>query len=92
MATNNDIFSAGQQSLGYQYQPRFGLLRMMELPEDTALLIERDDDLDFTDGEDAQTLASLKHKAPGDRLTDLSPDFCDPWRRRFMGGVSPVTF
>jgi hypothetical protein len=75
MSDNSDIFSAGQQALGYQYQPRFGMLRMMELPEDTALLIEKDDDLDFTNGEDDQILASLKHKAPGDRLTDLSPDF-----------------
>ena len=75
MSASTDAFSAGQQSLGYQYQPRFGLLRMLELPEDTALLIEKDDDLDFSDSDDAKTLASLKHKESGDRLTDLSLDF-----------------
>ena len=44
---------------------------MIRLPEDTACFIERDDDIDFTDPEEGQILASLKHKAPGDRLTDL---------------------
>jgi hypothetical protein len=48
---------------------------MIRLPEDTACFIERDDDIDFTDPEEGQILASLKHKAPGDRLTDLNPDF-----------------
>lgn len=77
MSQNNDIFSAGPQSLGYQYQPRYGLLRMMELPEDTALLIERDYDLDFTVGDDAQTLASLKHKAPWGQTHGLEPGFLE---------------
>lgn len=75
MSERADQFSAGEQSLGYQYQSRFGLLQMMQLPEDTALLIEKDDDLDFADGNDSQTLASLKHKSEGDRLADLSTDF-----------------
>lgn len=70
-----DQYSAGEQGLGYIYQPRFALLRLLQLTESTSLLIEKDDDLDFLDKEGVKTLASLKHKAEGDRLTDLSTDF-----------------
>lgn len=73
--TPTDQFSAGEQGLGYFYQPRFGLLRLMDLPESTSVLIEKDDDLDFLDKNGIKTLCSLKHKAVGDRLTDLSTDF-----------------
>lgn len=72
---SSDKYSAGEQGLGYIYQPRFALLRLLQLPESTAVLIEKDDDLDFIDKDGIKTLASLKHKAPGDRLTDLSTDF-----------------
>ena len=37
--------------------------------------MEKDDDLDFIDGDGGKSLASLKHKAVGDRLTNLSVDF-----------------
>lgn len=70
-----DQYSAGEQGLGYIYQPRFALLRLLQLPESTSVLIEKDDDLDFLDKDGVKTLASLKHKAVGDRLTDLSTDF-----------------
>lgn len=70
-----DQYSAGEQGLGYIYQPRFALLRLLQLPESTSILIEKDDDLDFLDKDGVKTLASLKHKADGDRLTDLSTDF-----------------
>lgn len=70
-----DKFSAAEQGLGYVYQARLGLLRLLELPEDTVILLEKDDDLDFIDGEGGKSLASLKHKAVGDKLTDLSTDF-----------------
>lgn len=70
-----DQYSAGEQGLGYIYQPRFALLRLLQLPESTSVLIEKDDDLDFLDKDGVKTLASLKHKAVGDRLTDLSIDF-----------------
>lgn len=70
-----DKYSAGEQGLGYIYQPRFAMLRLFELPESTELLIEKDDDLDFLDQGGSKTLGSLKHKAEGDRLTDRSPDF-----------------
>lgn len=73
--STGDQFSAGEQGLGYIYQARFALLRLLQLPEDTAVLMEKDDDLDFVDIEGCKTLASLKHKATGDRLTNLSPDF-----------------
>ncbi len=71
----NNSFSAGEQGLGYTYQARFALLRLLQLPEDSTVLMEKDDDLDFVDDKGVKTLASLKHKAKGDRLTDLSTDF-----------------
>jgi hypothetical protein len=71
----SDKYSAGEQGLGYIYQPRFALLRLLELPESTEVLIEKDDDIDFIDANGPKALASLKHKAEGDRLTDLSTDF-----------------
>jgi hypothetical protein len=86
MGDTNDNFSAGEQALGYLYQVRYALLQMITLPEDTACFIERDDDIDFTDPVEGQILASLKHKAPSDRLTDLSPDFWKSvriWLTRF---------
>jgi hypothetical protein len=72
---STDQYSASEQGLGYIYQPRFALLRLLQLPEDTAVLIEKDDDLDFLDSNGVKTLASLKHKGIGDRITDLSTDF-----------------
>jgi hypothetical protein len=68
-------YSASEQGLGYIYQPRFALLRLLQLPENTSVLIEKDDDLDFIDSNGVKSLASLKHKGTGDRLTDLSTDF-----------------
>lgn len=70
-----DQFSAGEQGLGYMYQARLALLQLLQLPEDTAIFLEKDDDLDFIDSDGGKSLASLKHKAIGDRLTDLSTDF-----------------
>ena len=70
-----DQYSAGEQGLGYIYQARLALLQLLQMPEDTAIFVEKDDDLDFIQGEGGKSLASLKHKAVGDRLTDLSTDF-----------------
>lgn len=70
-----DRYSAGEQGLGYIYQARLALLHLLQLPEDTAVFMEKDDDLDLVDGDGGKSLASLKHKAVGDRLTDLSTDF-----------------
>lgn len=70
-----DKYSASEQGLGYIYQPRLALLRLLELPENTAVFLEKDDDLDFVDKNGGKSLASLKHKAAGDRLTNLSTDF-----------------
>jgi hypothetical protein len=74
-APTTDKYSAGEQGLGYIYQARLALLHLLQLPEDTAVFLEKDDDLDFIDGDGDKSLASLKHKAVGDRLTDLSTDF-----------------
>ena len=73
--STTDKYSAGEQGLGYIYQARLALLHLLQLPEDTAVFLEKDDDLDFIDGDGGKSLASLKHKAVGDRLTDLSTDF-----------------
>jgi len=70
-----DQYSAGEQGLGYIYQPRFALLKLLQLPESTSVLIEKDDDLEFLDKGGIKTLGSLKHKAVGGSLTDLSTDF-----------------
>lgn len=72
---HTDKFSAGEQGLGYIYQARLALLQLLQLPEDTAVFLEKDDDLDFIEVEGGKSLASLKHKAIGDKLTDLSTDF-----------------
>ncbi len=70
-----DKYAAGEQGLGYIYQARLALLHLLQLPEDTAVCFEKDDDLDFLDSDRGKSLASLKHKAIGDRLADLSVDF-----------------
>jgi len=84
---DSDPYSAGEQGLGYIFQPRFALYQALELPEDTAILIEKEDDLDFLKSSGKKTLASLKHKAVGERLTDLSVDFwksVNIWLTRYM--------
>lgn len=73
--SERDPFTAGEQGLGYMYQPRLALLKLLQLPEGTGLLMEKDDDLDFVSESGVRSLASLKHKAEGGRVTDLSTDF-----------------
>lgn len=73
--SSKDKYSAGEQGLGYIYQARLALLQLLQLPENTAVFLEKDDDLDFVGAGGTKSLASLKHKAAGDRLTDLSTDF-----------------
>lgn len=68
-------FSAAEPGLGYIYQSRYALLRMFDLPEDCEVYIERNDDVEFVLADGRATLGSLKHKAVGDRLSDLSVDF-----------------
>lgn len=75
MTESSSSFSAAEQGLGYIFQPRFALLKMFEMPESTSVLIEKNDDLEFVAEGGTRSLASLKHKAPGDTLTDLSTDF-----------------
>lgn len=75
MTDSPESFSAGAQGLGYLFQPRFALLRMLQLDESTKVFIEKQDDLEFVDSAGEKTLASLKHKAEGDTLTDLATDF-----------------
>jgi hypothetical protein len=72
---SGSVFSAAEQGLGYTYQYRFALLKALELPEDCSIHVERHDDVEFVSENGTESLVSLKHKAPGDRLTDLSLDF-----------------
>jgi len=74
MSSNNNQFSASASALGYNYQQRYALYWLLSSPEEAECQIECDDDIDLTD-ETGQALASLKHKAVGDTLTDLSSDF-----------------
>ena len=60
MANPTDKFSAGAQGLGYIYQVRLALLRLLQLPENTAVSLEKDDDLDFVDSGGGKSLVSLK--------------------------------
>ena len=91
-------FSASEPALGYLYQLRYALLQILRLPEETTCFIEKDDDIDFTDADEGRILASLKHKAPGDTLTDLSPDFWKSvriWLTDYLKETkttSPVTY
>lgn len=66
-------YSAAEQGLGYIYQARFALLKILELPEDCSLLLEKEDDVDFDDATGRKSLMSLKHKAVGDTVTDVTP-------------------
>jgi hypothetical protein len=75
MTSDSKSFSAAPSALGYLYQLRYALLCLLRQSEDTVCLIEGDDDIDFSDPEEGRILASLKHKAVGDTLSDLSPDF-----------------
>jgi hypothetical protein len=75
MGTPRSPFCAAEQGLGYIYQARFALLKILGLPESSAVLIEKDDDVEFVSKAGVKSLASLKHKAPGDILTNLSTDF-----------------
>jgi hypothetical protein len=75
MTQDASMFSAAEPGLGYIFQSRYALLRMFDLPEDGEVFIERNDDVEFVQTDGRVTLASLKHKAVGDRLSDLSVDF-----------------
>jgi len=68
-------FSAAEQGLGYIFQPRLALLQALDYPEDCLVFIERNDDVEFVEVDGRFSLNSLKHKAEGERLTDLSADF-----------------
>jgi hypothetical protein len=93
MSSNNTEFSAAASALGYIYQPRYALFSLFRLPEATECWIERDDDIDFSDPDEGKILASLKHKAEGDALSDLSPDFWKSvriWAVRYLEDPTPT--
>ncbi|SDG45220.1 hypothetical protein SAMN05216338_1001353 [Bradyrhizobium sp. Rc2d] len=75
MGESGSPFSAAEQGLGYIFQPRFALLKILELPESSAVFLEKEDDVEFVTENGIRSLASLKHKAGGDKLTNLSTDF-----------------
>lgn len=75
MSEHTSLFSAAEQGVGYIFQSRYALLRTFDLPEDCEVYIERNDDVEFVHVDGRITLGSLKHKAVGDRLSDLSVDF-----------------
>ena len=50
-------------------------MKILELPEDSSLLLEKEDDVDFDDASGRKSLMSHKHKAVGDTVTDLATAF-----------------
>jgi hypothetical protein len=91
MPANKNPFSAGAPALGYNYQQRYALWWLLGAPEDAECQIECDDDIDLTD-QGQQSLGSLKHKAVGDTLTDLSLDFWKSvrvWLEHFKKNPQP---
>lgn len=88
MGASSSPFAAPEQWLGYTYQARLALLNVLSLPESTAVLIETEDDVEFISEAGRKSLASLKHKAEGDRLTNLSEDFWKSirvWLAHYLG-------
>lgn len=75
MQGSRSRFSAAEQAVGYIFQPRIALLQALNFHEDCLLYIERNDDVEFVEQNGKITFFSLKHKAEGDRLSDLSVDF-----------------
>lgn len=75
MGNAGSPFSAAEQGLGYIFQPRFALLKILELSESSAVFLEKEDDVEFVTESGIRSLGSLKHKAGGDKLTNLSTDF-----------------
>ena len=69
--STTDKYSASEQGLGYLYQSRLALLRLLELPENTAVFLEKDDDGDFVDKDGSKTLSTLKQNDAGELLTDM---------------------
>ncbi|MEM8575710.1 MAG: ABC-three component system protein [Pseudomonadota bacterium] len=74
MGDEGDKYGASAAALGYAFQPRLALQRLLEAPEDASLFLERGDDIEMVRGGRTE-LASLKHKAAGGTLTNLSTDF-----------------
>jgi len=70
-APTTDKYSAGEQGLGYIYQARLALLHLLQLSEDTAVFLEKDDDLDFIDGDGGKSrgLATSNEGRSATRLT-----------------------
>lgn len=75
MGATNSPFSAAEQGLGYIFQARFALLKILAIPESSSVFLEKEDDVEFVTEAGTKSLSSLKHKAHGDKLTDLSTDF-----------------
>lgn len=88
MSDSRSPFSAAEQSLGYTYQARFALLKILSLPETSSIFLEKEDDVEFVDDGGKTSLGSLKHKAVGDTISDLSLDFWKSvriWLAHYLG-------
>ena len=74
MGDEGNKYAASAAALGYAFQPRLALQRLLEASEDASLFLEKGDDIEMVRGGRPE-LASLKHKAVGGTLTNLSADF-----------------
>jgi hypothetical protein len=76
MSTETDPFEASAAAVGYLYQLRKALLSCVEQLEtglDWSVAVEAGDDVEVQRADDAGWW-QLKHRAPGTRMTDASPD------------------
>jgi hypothetical protein len=74
-ADTGDVFSAIDPSLGYLYQIRYSLYRLLEADEEEAISIEWVDDIAVEKHGAVNERSQLKHQLRGKAsLTDSSPD------------------
>lgn len=82
-----NTYSASEQALGYIYQGQYALLKLFSSDEDTSILIEKDDDIEIIESNGIRNLGSLKHRAEGNKITNLSTDFWKSvriWLNRYV--------
>ena len=71
MTEARQTFSAAESGLGFIYQPRLALLRLLSLPESTSLLIEKSDDHEFDATGGRKTLARRRAKGRWTLIPDI---------------------
>lgn len=87
-------FSAGPQSLGYLYQVRFALARLLRASVDNDLYLEGLDDITFEENGTPLELIQTKHHCEPANLTDSSADLWKTirvWSHRFKANEIDIS-